>query len=450
MHQEPQFGIKWLQNILHPFRRFAKFSAAGGILLLVATVLAMALANLPTADWYFHLWHQSFQVKISSLNINQSLLHWVNDGLMTIFFLLVGLEIKREIISGHLSSPSKMMLPLAAAIGGMLGPAAIFYFFNQGTPEVVGWGIPMATDIAFALGILMLLGNRVPSSLKIFLAAFAIFDDIGAVLVIAIFYTDKLSFGALGLGIGLIVLLFVLARFGVRNLIVFLLIGLVSWVAFLKSGVHTTVQGVLLAMTIPATAALPLTFVRDRGRKLIDEFDKTCLHPDSDPKRRKAVLTAISNLSKNAMSPLMRLEHALHPFVTFVILPIFAFANAGVAISFETTQQFMSMLSLGIVAGLFFGKSFMITTVSYLAVKLRIAKLPKGVKWKHIFGVAILGGIGFTMSLFITSLAFTEPESLESAKIGVLTASTLSAIVGSFVLVMVTRNKKGEASQSDS
>jgi NhaA family Na+:H+ antiporter len=383
-----------------PFQKFAELEAAGGILLIGCTIVALIWSNSPWAGSYFHLWHTDVTFGLAGPRFSQPLHFWINDGLMALFFLLVGLEIKRETLVGELASFRKAALPIAAALGGMIIPATFYVFFNHGGPGAAGWGIPMATDIAFALGVLALLGDRVPTSLKVFLAALAIVDDIGAVLVIAFFYTEKISWVALGIGGLLFVALLAANRAGVRHLLVYAVLGTGLWLAFLQSGIHATVAGVLLAATIPAR---PRTISR-------------------------------AALESNE-SPMLRLEHTLIPWNRYFIMPVFALANAGVALGGDAARSIVTPVSLGVIFGLVVGKPVGVILFSWLATRSRLAAMLDGIGWRQIGGVGILAGIGFTMSLFVAHLAFGETPALETAKIGVLAASVISGVAGAIVLL---------------
>lgn len=376
-----------LAPLTRAFRRFVAFEASSALLLLAAALLAFAWANSPWAAGYDALW----STYIGAGPLRLSLLHWVNDLLMAIFFLVVGLEIKRELIDGELSSRRQAMLPLVAAIGGMLVPALLYVALNRGGAGAPGWGIPMATDIAFALGILTLLGPRVPIGLKVFLTAVAIVDDLGAVLVIAFFYTSGVSLVALGVAALVLVALVALNRAGVDHIAPYLLLGLVLWGAVLASGVHATIAGVLLAFTIPA---------------------------------------------KGENAALDRLEHTLHPWVAFAIMPIFALANAGVAVG--GGAGLASPVTMGVVVGLVVGKAIGVFGAALLAVKAGWATLPAGVTRAHVAGASLLCGVGFTMSLFIASLAFGPGALLDAAKTGILLASAIAGVIGYVVLRRVT------------
>ena len=377
-------------------REFLDSEAAGGLVLMAAAALALFVANSPLADAYF----TTLETYVGPL----SLLHWINDGLMAVFFLFVGLEIKREMLDGQLSTWSRRALPGIAAVGGMLAPAVIYVALNAGDPAALrGWAIPAATDIAFALGVLALLGSRVPASLKVFLAALAILDDLGAVLIIAVFYTDDLSLWALG-GAAIVVLALVgLNRLKIRRLGPYLILGAALWVFFLQSGIHATLAGVVLALTIP------LSFTPAR------------------PDRRD--------------SPLHRLEHGLAPWVAFLIVPVFGFANAGVALGGFQPADLLAPLPLGVAAGLVIGKQVGVFGASWLAIRAGWADCPAGASFLQLYGVSLLCGIGFTMSLFIGLLAFAAPETQDAVKIGVLAGSLLAGLAGWTVL----RFARGEA-----
>jgi NhaA family Na+:H+ antiporter len=432
-----------IEKLTYPIQEFLHQQASGGILLIIATVIALAWANSPFADSYHHLWYTYIKIDVGGIGLNYSLHHWINDGLMVIFFFVVGLEIKREMLVGELSSAKKAALPIAAALGGMIFPALIYTMFNFGSDSASGWGIPMATDIAFVVGILALLGNRVPLALKIFILALAIVDDLGAVLVIAIFYTSNISFTSLLIAAGLIVLLIAMNRMGVRNLFVYTLVGIALWLAFLKSGVHATVAGVLLAFTIPVSSRINTKKFKNETENLLKDFDNAGEHGEDvlTNSERLSIVDQIENNCEKILTPLQRFEHGLHPWVSFFIMPVFALANAGVAVSDELGSALTHSVSIGIVLGLFLGKQIGIFSFSYLAVKLKIASEPEGVSWKKIYAASVLAGIGFTMSLFIANLAFTSPDLLNISKVGILTGSLLSGIVG-FIILKSALGKK--------
>ena len=376
---------------------FLRLEAAGGLLLMAAAVLAILVANSPLGGAYNGFLNLPLEIHAEPLHIAKPLLLWINDGLMAVFFLLVGLELKRESLEGHLSSRREASLPAIAAIGGMVAPAAIYAWLNWGDPVAMrGWAIPSATDIAFALGVLLLVGKRVPAALKAFLLSVAIFDDLGAIIIIAIFYAAELSPLALSIAAGLTILLAILNRSGVTLLTPYLIVGALLWIAVLKSGVHATLAGVVLAMFIP---------LRVSARKGIG-------------------------------SPLNRLEHALRPWVAFGVLPLFAFANAGMPMSDISAPQLLHPVSLGIIGGLFAGKQLGIMAACWLAVRLGLAALPRDSDWGLLYGVASLCGIGFTMSLFIASLAFEADGDnyMVLARVGILTGSLISGVAGYLVL----------------
>jgi Na+:H+ antiporter, NhaA family len=423
-----------IEVLLNPINEFLHKEVSGGILLIICTVIALVWANSPWSDSYHHLWHTYINIDLGNiLNLKYSLHHWINDGLMAVFFFTVGLEIKRELLVGELSSMQKASLPIAGAIGGMLVPAILYLIINSGTEGAGGWGIPMATDIAFVVGIMALLGSRIPLTLKIFVLALAIADDIGAVLVIAIFYTAEISTTALIIAGIVLFLLIILNRLGTKSLIPYTLLGIILWLAFLKSGVHATIAGVLLAFTIPASSRFNTKEFSDRVRQLIKKFDETGDHWKNvlNNAERQHDVMAIENSCEKILTPLQRFEHGLHPWVAFFIIPIFALANAGVTLAgLDILNALFSPISLGIIVGLFIGKQLGIFVFSYFAVKLKLATLPEGVNWKNLYGAGILAGIGFTMSLFIAGLAFADPALLDLSKIGVLAGSLLSGIVG--------------------
>jgi Na+:H+ antiporter, NhaA family len=434
-----------IEILLKPINEFLHREASGGILLIICTVIALAWANTSWFQSYYDLWHTHISFSIGNLlTLDYSIHHWINDGLMVIFFFTVGLEIKRELLVGELSTRQKASLPIAGALGGMIAPAILYTFFNTGSEGVNGWGIPMATDIAFVVGIMALLGNRVPIALKIFVLALAIADDIGAVLIIAIFYTSEISVLALVIAGIVLVLLFILNKLGTMSLIPYMILGLILWLAFLKSGVHATIAGVLLAFTIPASSRYDTNKFSERVKQLINHFDSTGDHWKNvlnNSERQNDVL-AIEESCEKILTPLQRFEHELHPWVAFFIIPVFALANAGVTlISLDILEALTSSVSLGIIIGLFFGKQIGIFIFSFLAVKLKFASLPEGINWKNLYGAGILAGIGFTMSLFIAGLAFNNPALLDLSKIGILTGSLISGIVG-FIFLKFSAAKK--------
>ncbi len=384
-------------------------------------------------------------VGLGGFSIEKDLTHWINDGLMAIFFLVVGLEIKREFLVGELSSPRRAALPIAAAIGGAVLPAVIYLVINFGTEGVSGWGIPMATDIAFALGVLALLGERAPLGLKVFLTALAIVDDILAVVVIALFYTSDVSWGALGFGAAFLGALVAANWAGVGKPLPYALLGIGLWFCFLQSGVHATIAGVLLAMTVPASSYIDTGEFIKRSRELLNRFERAGERGDEVliNDERQGALHALNRANEDVEPPLQELEHTLHPWVVFLIVPLFALANAGVALGDDLAATLLDPVSLGIVAGLLLGKQLGITTFAWLTVKSGVSEMPQGVTWLHIYGAGWLAGIGFTMSLFISDLAFTEGPLLDVAKVGILTASLIAGIVGWLIIRRTSASDTG-------
>jgi NhaA family Na+:H+ antiporter len=419
-----------------PFQRFFAIQAASTILLLLATIAALAWANSPWGASYAQLWHTKFAFSLADAKVALSLEHWVNDGLMVLFFFLVGMEIKHELAHGELSSRERAMLPVFGALGGMVVPAGIYASLHAGGPAASGWGVPMATDIAFAVAALAVFGSRVPSGLKVFLLALAIVDDLGAVTVIAIFYTQDLSLTALAAAAGLLAFAYAMRESGVRAYGPYWLVGIGVWFAMLQSGVHATVAGVLLGFLTPTTMLTPEVSLVGRGRRFFEEsiarLDST---PELPDRERKRVAQELRVISRHSLSPLERLTEALHPYSAFAVMPIFAFANAGVVIDTGALADPLALrVALGIGAGLLVGKALGVTLFCWVAVRLGMARLPAGVGWGSLFGTAILGGIGFTMALFITALAFTDPALAAASKVGVMIASVVATVCGVAVL----------------
>jgi Na+:H+ antiporter, NhaA family len=425
-----------VERIVRPFQDFAHKQSSGGILLIAATVVALLWANSPWAESYAALWQTKLTVGLGEFSLSKDLTHWINDALMAVFFLVVGLEIKRELLVGELSSVRSAALPIAAAVGGAVVPALIYIAINAGTEGAAGWGIPMATDIAFALGVLALLGERAPVALKVFLTALAIVDDIVAVLVIAFFYTAEISWGALGVG-GLFLAALVMANLiGVGRTLIYAVLGVGLWLAFLLSGVHATIAGVLLAFTVPASSFINPGAFLERSRYVLDRFEKAGEKGENvlTNEERQAALHALNHATYQLEPPLHELEHTLHPWVVFAIMPIFALANAGVTLGGGLAEALVSPVALGIVAGLVLGKQLGITLFAWLAVKVGVSELPVGINWRHVYGGGWLGGIGFTMSLFITDLAFSNGSLVDAAKLGILAASLIAGVIGWAIL----------------
>ena len=388
-----------IKNLSKPFKWFFKLEAASGLILLIAAIIALIISNSNLSELYFNTLEQYLFIGINNFGLKLSVHHWINDALMAVFFFFVTLEIKREFIQGELSNLKKALLPIIAAVGGMLVPAIFYIYVNLGNSETLnGWAIPSATDIAFSLGILSLLGSRVPISLKIFLTALAIIDDLGAILIIAFFYSGDLSISYLSLILISYILLLTMNKYGVKKIAPYLIIGIFMWFFTYKSGIHATIAGVLLASTIPHR-------IKDRDFSL-----------------------------------LIKIEHAISPYVAYMIMPLFAFANAGVSLAGLTFSTLMLPVPLGIVLGLFFGKQIGVMLFSYISVKLNVAQMPDNSNWVSLYGVSILTGIGFTMSLFVGNLAFAEnTQYIEGVKIGVLTGSLLSTICGYFLLLLTSK-----------
>lgn len=426
-----------IDRLLRPFERFLKTQATGGILLLAAAVIAMIWANSPWRDAYHHLWHHSLALRIDDWELARTLHHWINDGLMAMFFFVVGLELKRELVGGELARPAQAILPVAAGIGGMLFPALLYLAVNgTGGPAASGWGVPMATDIAFAVGLIALLGDRVPLALKLFLTTLAIADDLGAVLVIALFYTSDVSLANLLVGFGFMGVLVLGNRLGVRSPLFYGLFGIGGlWTAFLLSGVHATIAGVLAAATIPATTKIDEAGYVERMRRTLDDFER--LEPNDVDTLTADQLYSIDEaigLARKAITPLQRLEHRLHPVVAFIVLPLFALANAGVELPSDVGAALGSPVALGTGLGLLVGKPLGILLVCWLVTRVGWAKVGPDFGWMHLVGASALAGIGFTMSLFVNELAFDSADLRQQAKLGILIGSLLAGGLGFLIL----------------
>ncbi len=425
---------RWAQ----PFVRFFQIESASGFLLLACTAVVLLLANSPWSAAFADIWQIRLRIAVGNLELNKSLLLFINDGLMTIFFFVVGLEIKRELVAGELRDPRKAALPIAAALGGMIVPAGIYLLFQVGQPGQSGWGVPVATDIAFVAGFLALLGSRVPPSLKIMLMSLAIVDDIGAILLIAIFYSTDISWLALGLAsIGLGTTYF-FNWVGIRLVSVYVVVGAGVWLAVLKSGVHPTVAGVVLGFMTPAEAWVGTTGLPNVLTKVLERLIKGSA--DNSPKQRHRALSQLGATAREGTSPLERLEFSLHPWVAFLIMPLFALANAGVSIE---VASLASPVALAVAAGLAIGKPIGIVLFGWLATKLGVASLPREVNWMIMLGGGCLAGIGFTMSIFIGSLAL-EGDLLDEGKIGTLAGSAISAVLGCALLLMFLKRGRSQ------
>jgi NhaA family Na+:H+ antiporter len=422
--------------VLQPLQTFLRTEQAGGILLLAAAVAALGWANSPWRASYDAVWHTQLTIGVGNWSLAEDLQHWVNDALMALFFLVVGLEIKRELLTGELREPRVAALPAIAALGGMAVPALLYLAINSSGEPARGWGIPMATDIAFALGVLALVGRGLPTALKSFLLALAIVDDIGAILVIAVFYSGSIDVLSLLAAGGLLALILVLQRLQVRWTAMYVLLGVGVWLATFQSGVHATIAGVALGLATPAVPFQRPKAVSLEAHRIADDTVDDPVPPDADAHH----WLHLAGLTRDAVSPLARLEHLLHPWTSYVIVPLFALANAGVSISSSTLREALtSGVTLGVVVGLVVGKTVGVTVFTWLATKTGITRLPDGVRWRHLLGVAALAGIGFTVSLFIASLAFQTPAVQDAAKIGILAASLLAGLVGALLLLRSER-----------
>lgn len=437
------FKSKVIPGLKGAYHTFVHSKTTGGILLLICAVVAVMSANIPSMRGLYELWHMEVGFSFGEFSFKMPLEMWINDVLMTIFFFSVGLEIKRELLVGELSSPKKALLPIFAALGGMLVPAAIYAFINGGTPSANGWGIPMATDIAFAIGVLSLLGNRCPLSLKVFLTALAIVDDIGAIIVLAVFYpSHALHLNYLIFAAVIILILLIINRSGVKSAAAYLIPGFFLFLCVFQSGIHATIAGVILAMTIPATTSINEVRFYVGTKSLLEKF-KDAGNSEVQVLANSEQLDYIYRISQSVktMNPLLhRLESKLHPWVNFFIMPVFALANAGVEINGEVISSgVVPPVMQGVFFGLLLGKPIGITLFSYIAVKLKLAQAPKGALWRQVFALGIVGGIGFTMSIFIDNLAFQDKMLIDEGKLAILVTSVCAAIIGLLALFLTTR-----------
>jgi len=435
-----------MRRISDPFKKFIQLETSSSIILFTVSIFAVLWANSSYGYLYEDLWHHKFTIGFADTNFHlaKPLILWINDGLMAIFFFVIGLEVKREILAGELTTLRKASLPIFAAIGGMLFPVAIFLFLNSEKVGAEGWGIPMATDIAFTLGILTMLGKRVPLGLKIFLTAFAIVDDIGAVIVIAVFYSSNIQWDLLGYAM---VIFFFVAFLSYRNLYskyLFFIVGCIVWLLFLKSGVHPTIAGILMAFTIPIQRKvdikqyLKLVSVQFNHFKASKPLSDELLSLD-----QIHAIDSMENLTDKVHSPLQNLEHTLHGWVSYIIMPIFALANAGVLISFEGLGN-LGHVSMNIALALVFGNTIGIMLLSTIAIKLKLADLPENVNFKQLLGVSFLGGLGFTMSLFIANLAYVDDNLISAAKMGIIIGSLVAGVLGYLILRFTLNEDAGE------
>ena len=432
-------GRPLARRVVRPLQSFLEAETSSAILLLIAAVVAVAWANSPWHDGYERLWSTPLTIRLGDHALSGDIRHWVNDGLMSLFFLVVGLEIKRELLTGELRDPRAAAVPVVAALGGMVVPALIYVALNSGGTGSTGWGIPMATDIAFALGVLTLAARVAPAGLKPFLLTLAIVDDIGAIVVIAIFYSSGLSGTALVVAIALILLIVVFQRIGVHATAVYVVLGLCVWLATYQSGVHPTIAGVILGLLTPARPFQRPSAVSAEAHRVADETMDVPDPPDADAPQ----WMGLAALSREAVSPLARVEALLHPWTSYVVIPLFAFANAGVMLSTDVVRQAVSSpITLGVVLGLVLGKVVGITVASALAVRTGIGRLPAECEWRHVVGMSAVAGIGFTVSLFITELAFTDALLAGEAKVGIFAASVIAGALG-FAILRVRSTPSG-------
>lgn len=426
------------RRVLQPLQSFLAEETAGALLLLAAAIVALVWVNSPWGDTYTRFWQQELSFRFADFEISEDLRHWVNDGLMTLFFLVVGLEIKRELTTGELRDPRAAALPAIAALGGMVVPAAIYVALNAGGEGSSGWGIPMATDIAFALGVLTLAARSAPASLKPFLLTLAIVDDIGAIIVIAVFYSDGVSWTALGVAVGLMIVIVALQRIHVRATAVYVLLGIGVWLAVFESGVHPTIAGVALGLLTPSVPFQRPKAVSEEAHRTADETVDDPDPPDADAQ----YWLRLASLSREAVSPLARVEEALHPWTSSAVVPIFALANAGVVFTTEAMRSAVtSPVAIGVFLGLVVGKTLGISLASLLAVRSGVGRMPTGAGVRHLVGTAAVAGIGFTVSLFVTELAFADPATADVAKIGIFAASIAAGALGFWVLRSGTHSR---------
>jgi NhaA family Na+:H+ antiporter len=421
-------------QIFRPFQRFFRKEATSSILLIAATIIALIWTNSRIGETYHSFWHTEISFAFGYFRISKTLVHWINDGLMSLFFFTVGLEIKREILVGELATPKKALLPVIAALGGMIIPGLIYATLNIGLPTISGWGVPVATDIAFALGAVAVFGRRLPVGLRIFLAAFAIADDLGAVVIIAIFYTKEIVWSYLIISLFLIFGLAIANFLWIRQTLIYAILGIAVWFFVLGSGVHPTIAGVIVSFFVPARGRYDTDNFLQNVKKITEQFEceeQSCGYSILLNQDHMHAVQALELACHDVETPLQRLMHALHPWVAFLILPFFAMGNTGLTFhNIVFSEMVSNTVIMGIVFGLVFGKPIGIMLFSYLSVKTGIASLPQEVRWSHIFGGAMLGGIGFTMSLFLADISFSDPQILNYARIAILTGSVLSAAMG--------------------
>lgn len=430
-----------IEHLLRPVNKFIHQEFTGGIVLFLSVVAAIIWANSSAHESYHHLWEMKFAIYFDGMGLDKPVHVWINDGLMALFFFVIGLELKREFMAGELSTMKKASLPMVAALGGMLVPALIYFLINRDLSSESGWGIPMATDIAFALGLLSLAGRHVPSAVKIFLSALAVADDLGAVLVIAFFYTSHIAFLPLMIA-GIFWLILGSGNLlGIRSPFFYLLVGIVVWAGFLMSGVHATIAGVLVAFTIPARPKINEQEYVEHARNYTDEFEGATRQDGAlITSQQLHALEKMKQLSLDAETPLQKIEYALHPWVAFLIMPLFALANSGMSIGSNFFSSLVNPVSLGVAIGLIAGKFIGVFSFTWLMVRMKLAPLPLGSNWMHIAGVSALAGVGFTMSLFVTGLAFDDVSMTEQSKYGILVASVIAGALGILIMKRSARS----------
>ena len=435
------------RRFVRPALQFADTEAAGGIVLLAAAIIALLWANSPWSESYFTFWNTQLSIELGQFHFEETLKGVVNDGLMAVFFFVVGMEIKRELVIGELNGARKAALPVMAALGGMVIPALIYVSFviSTGGDALNGWGIPMATDIAFSVGVIALLGSRVPVGAKLFLLALAIVDDIGAILVIAIFYTANLSLLWIAVAIGVLLAIFAARKAGIRSMLLYVPLSLIVWFAFLESGVHATIAGVILGLMVPAHALYSDQDFRRRAGWILDRYDMDAASPRARERLDQDALE-LEAIARESVPPIERFEYRLHRFSSFIVVPLFALANAGIRFSdFDVLEAILSPVALGVSVGLVLGKPIGIAAATWIGLRLNLGELPRGVNFSHVIGVGMLAGIGFTVSLFIAELAFRNSAMAEvltnEAKIGIFLGSAIAGFVGYFVMRRVTASR---------
>lgn len=443
-----RYQHKFNRQLVYPIQQFMHNEKASGIVLGLAVIVALVMANSPLREEYGQFFHHHFGFLVDGRPyLDFSLEHWINDGLMSMFFFVVGLELKREFIGGELRHIRQVVLPSGAALMGMLVPSLVYLAFNYGTAAARGWGIPMATDIAFALAVVYVLGDRVPLAAKVFLTTLAIVDDLGSVLVIALFYTSDISLASIGVGVGFLSVMFVANKLGVKNVWFYAILGIGGvWTAFLMSGVHATISAVLSAFMIPADSSIDEAAFISRQRNQLRKFEQAESNDVITLEAEQvAILTKVQATSKEAVPPLQRLEHGLHPFVSFCIMPIFALSNAGVNfVDIDMAGLFSSYVVVGVLLGLLIGKPIGILLSTWVLTRLKLGRLPRSMTWRQLAGIGFLSSIGFTMSMFVTALAFTDPAQIVQAKVGIFSASLIGGVVGYVLLRTAPRGDRAD------